>query len=200
MNKYSALKKKTRLKDDDNESPLVTRKQLKTLISRFCCSDCGQSAQLDISKQNLDTDIILKCGCEESENVVHSNVKEIENVNTSNIGEVTAAFVYQNILNGGGLAAMNNLTSVLGAKPIANSTYQRYKAYIEKLAEKKYNEMISKVDNAIFQHYDNMGFKPDSDGILDIEVMFDGTWMKRGFCSPIGMGIVRGVYWFCSGC
>ena len=115
-------------------------------------------------------------------------------MNTKYIGETTASFVYQNMLNGGGLAAMNNTRSALGAKPLANSTYQRYKRYIEMIAKQKYKESMKEVDEAIFRHYESIGVVPDENGSLPIEVIYDGTWMKRGHQSPIGIGVVTEAY------
>ena len=39
-----------------------------------------------------------------------------------------------------------------------------------------------------------MRFHPDEEGILDIEVMYDGTWMKRGYKSNIGIGVVTEAF------
>ena len=153
--------------NDDSEIICVVKGKLKQLISTLTCSNCGQQPELDIARRNLDVDLNLKCDCKFPDNIPSSTVKPIENVKTDNIGEISASFVYQNILNGVDLAALNNTTCALGAAPFANSTYQRYKSYVETLADKKYNEMIGIVDEAVFQHYENMGFTPDEDGVLD---------------------------------
>jgi hypothetical protein len=46
----------------------------------------------------------------------------------------------------------------------------------------------------ILQKYAELDIVLDSDGILNIEVSFDGTWMKRGNTSHFGTAAVIEVH------
>ena len=165
-------------------------------FSRLSCDNCGEKGKVKIVKHGFDCDIVITCKCEDP--FLEMNYTRVqsgaEDVVTCSMGVATAFMVYQNILNGGGLAALNNTSMATGHKALANSTYQRYKKYIEKLTEAKYKECMKEVDEAVFRFYKDKGVTPDSNGILDIEIVYDGTWMKRGHTSPIGMGIVTEAY------
>ena len=41
---------------------------------------------------------------------------------------------------------------------------------------------------SVFKYYENMRIVPDENGILDVEVSFDGSWLNRGHKSHIGFG------------
>ena len=188
---YINERKQCLLSNSDNDELLIlSKKQTKAAMNKLMCSVCYERVEIEIVKRNLDSDLVVKCGCEKPEVYEHEKVKDCDNVKTNNIGAVTAAVVYQNVLNGGGLAAINNTTAALSMKPLSNSTYQRYKKYIECLAEILYKKTREEVDNSIRRQYESLGFQADEDGIMDIEVMYDGTWMKRGHRSPIGMGVI----------
>jgi len=51
----------------------------------------------------------------------------------------------------------------------------------------------SKCVDAIVSHYKSLGLAPDifeNDGIMNIDVSFDGTWQKRGHNSTVGVQFV----------
>ena len=182
---------------NENEILTVERERIEQGFSRFSCDTCGEKGKVKIVKYGFDCDIVVTCKCEEPffESKYTRVQSGAEGVVTSSMGVATASIVYQNILNGGGIAALNNTSMAMGHKALANSTHQRYKKYIEKFTEAKYKESMKEVDKAVFRFYEEVkGVTPDSDGILDIDAVYDGTWMKRGHTSPIGMGIVTEAY------
>ena len=146
--------------DNDGDIGSLPLNDLKEVLSNTLCKECLSPIKLEFGKNAFDLDLKLKCQCEEPYVFQHRKVKESDNVDTHNIGETTCSFVYQNMLNGGGLAAINNTRAALGAKPLANSTYQRYKEYIENITEKKYKESMVETDEAIFRHYASIGVTP----------------------------------------
>lgn len=47
---------------------------------------------------------------------------------------------------------------------------------------------------AVYRKYEELGIVPDENGILNIEVSYDGSWLTRGHTSHIGMGFVVEIY------
>lgn len=106
------------------------------------------------------------------------------------ITQVTASVVYNSLLTGKGLSGVNSVCGVFGRKSMSSKTYYRYKDYVESLSEKKYKEVQGGVVKSIFEYYKKTNIHPDADGILNIDVIYDGTWMTRGHSSLIGVGVV----------
>ena len=46
------------------------------------------------------------------------------------------------------------------------------------------------MQQAIVKSYEEVGVKPDCEGILEIGVSYDGSWHKRGHSSHTGIGVV----------
>ena len=97
-------------------------------------------------------------------------------------------------MTGKGLSGIKTVCGVLGKRSMTTKTYYKYKAYMEKLGEEKYSEIQDRVVKVIFEYYKKIGIHPDDNGVLNIEVIFDGTWMTRGHSSLIGAGIVSEAY------
>lgn len=73
----------------------------------------------------------------------------------------------------------------------SSAPYNNCKKRLEKLAREKYEKASDEVVEAVFDYYrEKLGKTPDEDGILAIEVGYDGTWMTRGHSSLIGVGAV----------
>lgn len=52
-----------------------------------------------------------------------------------------------------------------------------------------YEKKMKEARKAVFRFYEEkLQRKPNENGILDVEVSFDGSWMKRGHKSHIGIG------------
>lgn len=47
---------------------------------------------------------------------------------------------------------------------------------------------------AVIKKYEELGIYPDDNGILNIEVSYDATWLTRGHKSHIGIGFVAEIY------
>lgn len=63
---------------------------------------------------------------------------------------------------------------------------------IEDFQEKNRPKMI----DSVFKFYEMRGVLPDKDGIWDMEVSFDGSWMNRGHESQIWR-CGGSIYWVC---
>ncbi|KAK3889271.1 hypothetical protein Pcinc_006716 [Petrolisthes cinctipes] len=83
------------------------------------------------------------------------------------------------------------LVSGLRLPVFQSHTYNRYQERIQIIAQRKYNKVNESVVKAVFEYYSKeLDVAPDNDGILNIEVVFDATWMTRGHSSLIGVGAV----------
>src|ERR1043165_5850191 len=53
---------------------------------------------------------------------------------------------------------------------------------------------IQIVKQKVVEAYHDVGVHPDANGILDIEISFDGSWQKRGYISHNGVAaIIDGI-------
>lgn len=94
-----------------------------------------------------------------------------------------------------GCPCMKKMTSSFCLSSINPASYKQYKKRIGKITSNNYKEIQGKVVKAIFLYYENELSKcPDENGILDIDVSFDGSWMTRGHSPMIGMRVVIDVH------
>ena len=72
--------------------------------------------------------------------------------------------------------------------PIGNSTYYRHVNFIYSEMKKYYLAKQKETYRHIVKHYEeHMNVLPDENGHLDIDISYDGTWMKRGHTSHLGI-------------
>lgn len=107
------------------------------------------------------------------------------------LGQGTLSMVYAAMQLDLGLPGVQLMCTALGLPVFQTHTYKRYQERIQAIAEMKYKMVNDGVVKAIFEYYaSELDIAPDSDGVLNIEVVFDGTWMTRGHSSLIGAGAV----------
>ncbi|XP_068229986.1 uncharacterized protein [Palaemon carinicauda] len=98
--------------------------------------------------------------------------------------------VYNTILDGSGYSGAQKLSGVLSVDLMIKTVYERNKQYVHSLGKNKYDALQKKVQWSIVEYYRKMNIHPDDNGVLDTDVIYDGTWMTRGHKSNIGVGIV----------
>ena len=147
--------------------------------------------KLVMKKNVFDCDIEVKC--DQCGIILYSKMAEshkIHGFKKSVATDNNSAIVYNSMLDGTGRAGVNNLCGILGLDAMALRTYERHKTYIQSASKSKYLKYREKVDQCIFNYYKKSGIHPDENGIYNVEVIFDGTWMTRGHSSNIGAGII----------
>ena len=107
--------------------------------------------------------------------------------------ENTSSMVYTAISSGQGYAGFMSATTNLKLRPIGSHRYEAYKHFNGKKIIAKNSENIEGIRACVFQKYTESGILPDEDGILNVDISFDGTWMKRGRTSHIGAAAVIDV-------
>ena len=58
----------------------------------------------------------------------------------------------------------------------------------------KNNDTIPGIRECVSQKHEQLGVLPDEDDILNVEIPFDGTWMKRGHTSHTGAAAIMEVH------
>ena len=92
---------------------------------------------------------------------------------------------------GCGHAAVQNWCGLMNMPcSISKDSYQVNQNKLHEGSKATCETVMQKTVAAIFNSYEDIGVKPDKDGILDIGVSFDGTWQKRGHSSHNGAGAV----------
>ena len=98
--------------------------------------------------------------------------------------------VYGALLNGTSQLAVNRICTMAGLPLMPNKMFHSYKHIIVKCAMDEVEKHLQDNVKVIFEEYKKLGIHPDENGILDIEVIYDGTWHTRGYHSTLGAGIV----------
>lgn len=102
--------------------------------------------------------------------------------------------IYDSMMSGGGYTGYSRTCALIKTEPLHVRDYYEVRAHVgSKIQEKqeKYNEITKK---CIYEHYKSIGVAPSDDGILEVEVSFDGTWLTRGYKSRVGVGAVIDVH------
>lgn len=102
--------------------------------------------------------------------------------------------IYGSMISGGGYTGYSRTCALLKTKPLHVRDYYEVRDHIgSKIQEKqeKYNEITKK---CIYEHYKSIGVVPSDDGILEVEVSFDGTWLTRSHKSRVGVDAVIDVH------
>ncbi|KAK3893060.1 hypothetical protein Pcinc_003106 [Petrolisthes cinctipes] len=81
------------------------------------------------------------------------------------------------------------MLAMLNLKPFSSTTYAKYAKFINE----KSSEIVKNIDApaAVVEFYaTKLNRKPDENGILDIDVSFDGSWHTRGHKSLLETGAI----------
>lgn len=95
------------------------------------------------------------------------------------------------LLSNQGSVGPSTLYGALRRPSLSMKGYEAYIKYIYSRMDGCYADTIKKVHEAVRRHYASKG--STTDGLLDIDITFDGTWMTRGHGSHIGIGLVLEV-------
>ena len=182
----------------DSDAIIVSKSNTKFIYEKLVCSDCHSTPTMKINKQGVfycDFDVI----CYTCNKLIGSEKKDVFRVDDNgkivNYCKKTLGAVYATMLNGKGQKALADFTVGITLKALCKSEYHIYKNFIIDTAERVIQEHFHVVTAKIFDFYsDVLNILPDKDGILNITVIFDGTWKTRGFNSTLGAGILIEAY------
>ena len=103
----------------------------------------------------------------------------------------TLAAVYSTMAEGGmSHTALNGILCRLGMKKISKVKFHQVKYHISEVATNAANQNLEENVRKIFAFYADEGIFPDENGILEVDVIYDGTWHTRGHKSLMGAGVI----------
>ena len=86
-----------------------------------------------------------------------------------------------------GFTGYSDLLSYLKLKQIGIDTFYKLRKKVGKMILNKSMEKKETMKKCVFHHYERLGHTPDEDGILNVDVTCDGTYLTRGYKSHIGI-------------
>nr|XP_053657573.1 uncharacterized protein LOC128706645 isoform X2 [Cherax quadricarinatus] len=101
--------------------------------------------------------------------------------------------VYGEMAAGEGYSALARRNALCTLPYITLETYNKYASIITEKCIESCQKILAESRDIIVQEYAKLKIEPDVNGILDIDVTYDGTWHKRGHHSNIGIGIAIDV-------
>ena len=151
------------------------------------CKDCGNELKLDFKTHDLDTGIVIRCeGCDELK-----YDQEITTRYNSQLSEATAGLVNLAVNTGGGFADCNKFTSSMNLnKQLSNRRYIAYKNELHNQTEVMMSKYRPAINECVLSQYKELDIEPEEDGLLNVDVSYDGSWLTRGHVSNIGAGFV----------
>ena len=166
---------------------LINRGEMNEILDNCHCSTCGK--QLETEYKRLDMDFQLTGKCEEcqSENFA---IKPQE-IKQSKIRPKTAGLVQSCLDSGIGYAGFKKI--VKGTNLDSTISNRRFDTYAKELHTgmlDMYEAQKPIMNRAVRRQYRKEGIHVDEDGMLDVAVSYDGSWLTRGHHSNIGAGFV----------
>ena len=101
--------------------------------------------------------------------------------------------IYDTLINGTGFAGYIESCTNLGLSHISKPSYYEYCKFLYQNMEKMWEIHREQLQNSMRHVLHNSEMTCAPDGLLELDVSFDGTWMTRGFRSHIGVGFVIDV-------
>lgn len=88
-------------------------------------------------------------------------------------------------------SGVEKICGLLSIRHFTRGVYMRYANYITDKTVQHTKSLLEQSRKAVFSYYaQELDRHPDEDGILDVDVSFDGTWHTRGHSSFFGAGAV----------
>jgi hypothetical protein len=166
----------------------VEVQKLRQLASLACCPACDSACTL-----SEDTTKVLCTVCDDVVlSLSRSPIARLDGSITRRDPDKTCR-VYDSIVSGGGFSGFLSTYRNVGHESLSKPHYHGYCRFL-------FNEMTSLWDQHRRQLQDSMrralqdlDVLPPADGILELDVSYDGTWMTRGYKSHICVGFVIDV-------
>ncbi|XP_068237024.1 uncharacterized protein [Palaemon carinicauda] len=179
-----------------DEKSLISKTQLEGMMKGVTCRkrNCRKSVSVHAERDRWDTTVRVSCdGCHTDISYLpprrHGRGSECHKLGEANLQEV-----YHSLTTGIGRAGLNKMGGFF-CKPLTAGSYARHSSYLYKEMEKHYSDMQKYTYDYVKKFYiENKLAIPDENGVIDIDVSFDGTWLSRGHKSHVGVGFVIDVF------
>lgn len=175
------------------ETVFIRRSNLVDIADNVACSECFEnSVKAVIVKRHLDTRINCKF------TVFDNNSESYPSVKTKGVHVMTTILVYIMMHFGLGYALFRRVCSYLGLRVVSSKVYIRYANLVKEMAKVKAQEALEKSRKATVEYYRaNYPECVGEDGVVNIDVSYDGPWHKRGHTSKYFFGVVIGGHVGC---
>lgn len=190
----SSVKRKNLLtKESDipvvtQENVLVKKQSLEELASNVCCPECFENMKCIFTRKHADSSFKIVCTkC----SYIAKDTAEDHKSKEKGIYEITIMIVYAVMLLGYRYSGFEKLCSLLSMRHVSFRVYRKYASLVTKCAIEETKSLLETSRKAVIQYYGEVLKRfPDKDGILDIDVTYDGSWHTRGHKSLLGVGAV----------
>lgn len=163
----------------------VSLSQLNTLLTSQKCPrrTCRSTLKISIDGNTLRSEC-TKCHTPVTSAAPPSHYSDDVEYSMIRIREV-----YFSLISGTGFPGVQMSEALLTGGKMYSKSYYRYCRFLFRKMTSFYDEKIKEARDAVFSYYEEkLQRKPDKNGILDVDVSFDGSWMTRGHKSHIGIG------------
>ncbi|XP_045594769.2 uncharacterized protein [Procambarus clarkii] len=165
---------------------MVTDRNLeKYLDENSPCMYCARDSQIhEVLIEQHNVHVIKTC------NECNMSVKRPLQTNY----DILKTLVHCNMLNGQGYVFYERWCAINRMKFVSQKVYDRWQDHIRDAANLKWADVQENTQGIIFDHYIKQLHREPTDGILDIDVSFDGSWHTRGHHSQIGTSFVVEIF------
>ncbi|KAK8372140.1 hypothetical protein O3P69_018901 [Scylla paramamosain] len=185
--------------EDYDEKYIITGSQLRAMVAGLQCKKRGCRKEVAVTPVANRWDTTISVDCQEcGTNYCHAppTTFKLAGGEENQYTEVNLQQVYHSLVTGEGRAGLESRSAFLGTgRELTPASYVRHCHFLYNKMESHYNKGMEIIYESVKEFYTSRKMaEPDEDGILDVEVSYDGTWMTRGHKSHIGIGFVLDVY------
>lgn len=196
----------------DTQNLIIKQCIMETIAMKVPCPQCFEPGlDLKITRNQVDASIRMKC--QKCEHVVIDTHKDsqllVRSKQNRHIHPVTLMIIYAVMLLGYGYRGVERVCGMISLRHFSRAVYMDYANYLTSKVVENAKSVLEKSRKAVVRFYaEKLDRHPNSDGVLDIDVSFDGTWHTRGHKSLLGAsavidantGLVIDYEVFCKSC
>lgn len=166
----------------NEEMYIVSNAQLQQLIKKTQCKECGGDILLKANNQGMDCSFEIECLCEDTYTVTPRTITPAKFCFTENL-----ALVLHTLISSQGYSGFRALAAAMKRPGLYSKEFESHVRHIFDTMDDFYNTIIKEGHASVRQHYSSLGHSDD--GLTNIDISYDGSWMTRGHTSHIG------TYW-----
>ncbi|XP_064087441.1 uncharacterized protein LOC135202118 [Macrobrachium nipponense] len=184
---------------EDKELPvsenivMIGEDKLKKLAEVIVCDNkkCKSKCKVDVKKNHYEVDLVVQCiKCDKI--MYECEPKRVTVPNTKKVfTDTNLRMVLSSLMNDIGCVGLKRQSGILGSPPLSSWMFDKYQNALCDAVLDKYNKLKELAINGVFEYYKEVGQMPDENGVIEVDVTYDATWLTRGHKSKI-RGVGRG--------
>lgn len=178
---------------DAPENIIVNKNSLNELLVNICCPNCNQlSLIFDLhNRQGFAYTMQMVCsGCNFTAGSCNTSQRVQTVESTRPVFDVNRRIVSTMLDLGLGHAGLEQFSMHMNMATLSQPCYDAHVKMLHPSRVGVAEAVMQRSRQMVHDAYLELQKVPDSDGILDITVSFDGSWHKRGFTSNYGIAAV----------